>query len=362
MSKLQLVLLIASIAFIYLAIRAYKRRKIGMLAFCFFTLCWCAVAVFSLKIEWLNAIGITFWLNRWADLIVYFSIIVLFYIIFHLLNIISKNWFDLTRLISTSAINKAYEESKEQILHRENTKELDDYIFNIRVYNEAKVLWKTIDELVEYWVKKMVFINDGSRDNSLAILQEKKEQYPKCLFIIISHTINRWGWAANKTGYTFIKKYAKELNIKRVVWFDPDGQMDINDIKNFQKAMAENKDADLFLGSRFIKGAKYYNMPTSRRVILWLSKIITRVFYGVKVSDPHNGYRVYTLPALEKIEINADWMHYANEINEQIAIHKLKFVEVPVNIRYTDYSLWKGQKNSNSWKLGLEMIYQKFFS
>jgi hypothetical protein len=32
-------------------------------------------------------------------------------------------------------------------------------------------------------------------------------------------------------------------------------------------------------------------------------------------------------------------MHYANEINEQIALNKFNFVEVPVNIRYTDYSL-----------------------
>ena len=28
-----------------------------------------------------------------------------------------------------------------------------------------------------------------------------------------------------------------------------------------------------------------------------------------------------------------------NEINEQIALNKFNFVEVPVNIRYTDYSL-----------------------
>ncbi|MBQ9554470.1 hypothetical protein IJU97_06105 [bacterium] len=47
-------------------------------------------------------------------------------------------------------------------------------------------------------------------------------------------------------------------------------------------------------------------MPVSRRIILWMSKIITRIFYGVKVSDPHNGYRVYSLAALEKITINAD--------------------------------------------------------
>jgi hypothetical protein len=34
-------------------------------------------------------------------------------------------------------------------------------------------------------------------------------------------------------------------------------------------------------------------------------------------------------------------MHYANEINEQIKKNKIKYKEIPVNIRYTDYSLGK---------------------
>ena len=67
------------------------------------------------------------------------------------------------------------------------------------------------------------------------------------------------------------------------------------------------------------------------------------------------------ISALRKITLESDGMHYANELNEQIGIHNLSFVEVPVHIRYTDYSLSKGQKNSNSIKLGFEMLYKKFF-
>jgi len=55
-----------------------------------------------------------------------------------------------------------------------------------------------------------------------------------------------------------------------------------------------------------------------RKVILMLSRIVTWIFYGVKVSDPHNGYRVIRIPALRKITLEADGMHYANEFNEQI--------------------------------------------
>ncbi|MDR0282973.1 MAG: glycosyltransferase family 2 protein, partial [Candidatus Peribacteria bacterium] len=91
--------------------------------------------------------------------------------------------------------------------------------------------------------------------------------------------------------------------------------------------------------------------PLLRKIILQISRRVTRMLYRVKVSDPHNGYRIYTLETIKKIQLTADGMHYANEVNEQIKQLKLQFVEVPVYITYTDYSLGKGQKNSNSIKL-----------
>ena len=104
-------------------------------------------------------------------------------------------------------------------------------------------------------------------------------------------------------------------------------------------------------------------MPPLRKVILSISKLVTRVFYGSEVSDPHNGYRVISLSALRKIILTADGMHYANELNEQIQKLDFHYVEVPVHIRYTDHSLTKAhrQKNSNSIKLAVEMIYKKLF-
>ena len=50
-----------------------------------------------------------------------------------------------------------------------------------------------------------------------------------------------------------------------------------------------------------------------------------------------------------------------NELNEQMQKNHFKTKEIPVHIHYTDYSLWKWQKNSNSIKLWLQMIYQKIF-
>ena len=107
-------------------------------------------------------------------------------------------------------------------------------------------------------------------------------------------------------------------------------------------------------------------MPKMRNVVLAISKLVTRIFYNAKISDPHNGYRVIAIEPFKKFNLTADGMHYANEVNEQMRKHKMKYMEIPVHIRYTDYSMHstaKGHrnKNSDSIKMAMEMIYRKIF-
>jgi hypothetical protein len=138
--------------------------------------------------------------------------------------------------------------------------------------------------------------------------------------------------------------------------------MDIADMKIFMRQIHEHPDQyDMFLGSRFVSGGKAVNMPLMRRIVLLGAKVVTYVFNGVWITDSHCGYRVYTLEAAKKITTTSDGMIYANELNDEIKRHKLRFCEVPVHIRYTDYSLGKGQKNMNAVKILLDLIYKKLF-
>ena len=316
--------------------------------------------LFAIDNTLLNKFGKVFGLARGADVLVYGGLILLSYLYIELVNKYTKDKFQLTKLISNLAINDCRHTYKEQIKSYKNQTEKDEFIFNIRAYNEASTLGTAIDEVISSWFHKILIINDGSSDNCEEIVSQKQSQYPQALLLIASHTINRGGWAANQTWYNFIKKYWDELKIKRFVGFDADGQMDVKDMETFIKAI-HHKHHDLYIWSRFVNGAKSENMPFMRRIILGIAKIVTSIFYGSKITDPHNGYRVISLSALRKFVITADGMHYANEINEQIQSHKMDYKEIPVHIRYTDYSLAKWQKNSNSLKLWREMIYKKIF-
>ncbi|MEI8092262.1 MAG: glycosyltransferase [bacterium] len=90
-------------------------------------------------------------------------------------------------------------------------------MFNIRVYNEEEAIGKVIDEVIAHGFSKIVLINDGSSDNSLSVLEKKRKQYEDKMIIVLSHTINRGGGAANQTGYNFIKKYGDEMKVNRFV-------------------------------------------------------------------------------------------------------------------------------------------------
>lgn len=376
MSLLQFIVIIAAVVFILFGLDLYKRKKMNILHFLVFIVGGGVVVIFWFNQELLNQFGGFFGIARGADLLVYISLIVLFYFYITMLNNHTKDKFQLTKLISQTAIDKWYNENKEQIAHRKNEWEKDDFVFNIRIYNEdAAVVSKVINEIIDAGFRKFVFINDWSSTNILEVLQEKKKQCPDKLIVILSHTINRWGGAANQTWYNFIKKYWDELKVKRFVGFDADGQMDVKDMEIFMKHIhadqklgldLENKRPDLYLGSRFVTGGKAENMPKMRWLIQIFAKLITRILYWTRLSDPHCGYRVISLPTLKKFVLTADGMHYANEVNEQIKRYHMKYKELPVHIRYTDYSMnstskWHRNKNSDSFKLAAEMIYKKIF-
>jgi len=360
MSLLQFIIVVAAVVFMLFGIDLYKRQKATILHFLVFLGGGAILVLFAIDNSLLNRFGEYFGVARGADLIVYISIILLFYLYINLYNKHTKDSSQLSSLISELTIQQTYAQYQKHTLAPRKKSNKDMMIFVVRAYNESQTIGDVIEHILAAWYHKILVVNDGSTDQTAAVVQQKQQKHPDALILSADHMINRWGWSANKTAFAFVHRYSSMLDVKWVVTFDADGQMDINDMRNFFHIM-QSQPADIYLGSRFIPGAQTQNMPLMRKWILYISRIVTTVFYGVQITDPHNGFRVIGVHTLAKISITADGMHYANEINEHIRKHRMLYYEVPVNIRYTSYSLAKGQKNSNSIKLAIEMIYKKLF-
>jgi len=230
----------------------------------------------------------------------------------------------------------------------------NEIIFLIRSYNEWEHLLETIETIKKAWYDKILIVDDGSKDKTKEKLENRNDIY------YIRHLINLWAGAALQTGFEFIKRYKKQLKVNYVVTFDADGQHQVEDLEIFKKTFEENPELDVALWSRFIKDTAF-NIPWHRKIILLLAKIFTLFVSSIIVSDPHNGFKIFKVSAIEKINLTLNNFEYASELIDQIAQNKLKYKEVPVNIIYTEYSLSKWQKSLNAINIAIKMIWSKFF-
>ncbi|MEI6774157.1 MAG: DUF2304 domain-containing protein [bacterium] len=105
MSLLQFVIIISAVVFILFGLDLYKRKKMNILHFFVFFVGGGMVVLFGFNQDLLNQFGKFFGIARGADLLVYASLIFLFYFYIDVLNKHTKDKFQLTKLVSQTAIN-----------------------------------------------------------------------------------------------------------------------------------------------------------------------------------------------------------------------------------------------------------------
>ena len=218
--------------------------------------------------------------------------------------------------------------------------------FVIPAFNEEKRLGKVISGLKKAGYYNLVVIDDCSRDNTAKIAERSGA-------IVLKHIINRGQGAALRTGI----EYALSKGADFIVTFDADGQHRIEDIPAMLSPVVKGS-ADISVGSRFLSGQK---LPLVRKMLLKGSVYVIWLFYGVKMTDAHNGFRVFSRKAAELIEIKSDRMAHASEIIEEIYKKGLRVKEVPVVINYSEDVLKKGHGGVfQAFKVLARMTYQKF--
>lgn len=200
----------------------------------------------------------------------------------------------------------------------------------VPAYNEASVIGGVVEGLTSRG-HRVVVVDDGSADDTAEVAR-------KAGAVVLRHAVNRGQGAALQTGITFALRRGAE----QIVTFDSDGQHDPGDVEALVTPLRTGR-ADVTLGSRFIGSSE--GMPGLRKAILSLAVVFTRVASGARVTDTHNGLRAFTRTAAAKLDIRLDRMAHASEILDQIVRNDLSFEEVPVHIRYTDYSKRKGQSS-----------------
>jgi polyprenyl-phospho-N-acetylgalactosaminyl synthase len=214
----------------------------------------------------------------------------------------------------------------------------------IPAFNEEASIGQVIPPLLQRGYA-IVVVDDGSCDRTWS----NALRFP---IAVLHHATNLGQGASLQTGIDYV---LKQNNVRYVVTFDADGQHDPADIERLVEPL-QTGNYDVVLGSRFLVHSRAIGIPLSRRLLLQAAALFTRVTTEVPVTDTHNGLRAFTAVAASRIQITQNGMAHPSEIIWQIASLKLRWCEVPVTIRYTKYSLRKGQRLTNSLNILWEII------
>tara|TARA_X000001036_G_scaffold314494_1_gene292957 strand:+ start:1782 stop:2675 length:894 start_codon:yes stop_codon:yes gene_type:complete len=189
----------------------------------------------------------------------------------------------------------------------------------IPVYNEADNIPQLIDNLknIEREEFYFIFINDGSQDNSLNLLQKinlKSE--------IVIHKKNLGLANAVKSGL----RKAIEIGADYVVKVDADLQHDLNEIDSLLIEL--NEDIDFVYGDRF-NGNLNYRMELIRKFGNKFFSYLTKKLTGYKITDSQPGFIAMKIELAKKLKLLGNY-NYTQQVLIEASLMGFRFKQVPI--------------------------------
>ncbi len=226
---------------------------------------------------------------------------------------------------------------------------VDQVCVVVPVFNESPALGPVLDELLAVF-PHVVCVDDGSSDDSSSVARSRGAR-------TLRHAINLGAGAATQTG---IRAALDDPSFTHIITFDADGQHDVDDAVVMWRKACDDR-LDVVLGTRFADDVTSA-MPAGRRALLRMATRYTRATTGLAVTDTHVGLRVFSRTAALGLNIRLPGMAHASEVLSYVARSGLPYGEVPVNVRYTPYSLRKGQRNLNAINIAIDLLMARLYA
>jgi dolichol-phosphate mannosyltransferase len=171
----------------------------------------------------------------------------------------------------------------------------------VPVFNEGagilfsiRAILKSVREIPN---AKLVVVNDGSKDETLSILiAEVKKNGNE--FSIVDLPDNRGYGGAILAGYKYSSEFASH-----VLFMDSDLTNSPDDIRRFYDLIIEG--FDYIKASRFDLGGGMTGVPVFRLIHSKLASLISRLLFGVPISDPTNGFRAIRVGLIDYAAIKS---------------------------------------------------------
>ncbi|WP_431110719.1 polyprenol monophosphomannose synthase [Winogradskyella poriferorum] len=205
---------------------------------------------------------------------------------------------------------------------------MSDALVIIPTYNEIENI-ETILRAVFSQDKlfHVLVVDDNSPDGTANKVKSLQKEYSNQLHLLQRDKKNGLG-AAYIAGFTWALGNSYDF----IFEMDADFSHNPNDLIKLYNACSVN-DADVAVGSRYVKGITVVNWPLSRILLSYGASRYVRLITGMKVKDSTAGFICYKRKVLESINLNkVKFVGYAFQIEMKFKAYKkgFKIVEIPV--------------------------------
>ncbi len=187
-------------------------------------------------------------------------------------------------------------------------------------YNDALSIGKMVRDVhvgLESAVEdfEVIVVNDGSSDNSLAVLHELAVEFPRLR--IVDHEVNRGYGGALLSGFAAATK-------QWVFYTDGDAQYDAAEIVRCIAAVQAN--TDVVQGYKIGRGDPWY-----RKMIGRIYHHVVKVFFRLHVRDTDCDFRLIRQTVLDKVALRSTTGVICVEMMSSFQSVGARFVQVGVS-------------------------------
>jgi len=205
----------------------------------------------------------------------------------------------------------------------------------IPAYNAGATIDRVFARIADHAkerIRRYVVVNDGSTDDTRAVLERLKATHTN--LVILEHAHNRGYGAAEKT----LLSYALNERADVGIILHADGQYSPESIP--QLLIPFDRDtADLVQGSRMLSGGAFRGgMPLYKLIANKCLTAIENLAFGMKLAEYHSGYMLYSRKTIASIPFQklSDSFDFDLEMIVMARVKGLRIAEVPIPTIYAD--------------------------
>jgi dolichol-phosphate mannosyltransferase len=195
----------------------------------------------------------------------------------------------------------------------------------IPTFNEISTLKNSVTELLEVNPSVDVLVIDDNSPDGTGYLADRLALEDSRV-----HVLHRSSKAGLGRAYIAGFKWGIEAGYELLVQMDADGS---HRPKDLPKLLAKSSEAQLVIGSRWVKGGEVANWPKYRQLISQFGNWYAAAALNSKLKDMTAGFRIYQSELLGRLDlegIEAQGYGFQVEMTYQTQKLGIEIIEVPI--------------------------------